>query len=201
MTRTKWTSELIAERILKVAGSGGVMPTNTFLTQSNQCDLANAISKNGGYIAWAEQLCLSRNQSDSDTGWLGEIAVKVLLESRGFAVERSTAVKWPHDLLVNGCLRVDVKSARFAEYGACKGWFYRIGKSPQADVIALYQLDTSEIYWLPWYLCPQTNVTISKNGGKYSRFRESYQIVTDMAAARSSEAVKFREENTITASE
>jgi len=201
MTRTKWTNELIAERILKVAGNSGVMPTNTFLTQSNQCDLANAISKNGGFIAWAGQLCLSRKNSDSDTGWGGELAVKALLERRGFAVERSTAVKWPHDLLINGCLRVDMKTANYAEYGACRGWFYRIGKAPQADVIALHQQDANEVYWLPWYLCPQTNVAISRNGGKYAKFRENYQIVADMASARSAEAVKFREENTMTVSE
>lgn len=201
MTRTIWTDEAVKARILKASGNSGMMPTNTHLRNTNQNDLACQIVRRGGYISWADKLGLKRAHSDSDTGWDGELAVMALLEQRGFKVERSTAVKWPHDLLVNDCLRVDVKSASYSEYGACRGWFYRIGKSPQADVIALHQIGTNEVYWLPWYLCPQTNVTISRSGGKYAKFKEAFHIVTDMAKARSAEAIRYREENTITAQE
>lgn len=100
-------------------------------------------------MQWAKRLGLKRRHSDSDTGWDGEIALTGKLRREGFSTVRETNVKSPHDLLVEGIVRIDVKSARYAEYGACRGWFYRIGKTPQADIIALYQIDEGDCYFIP----------------------------------------------------
>jgi hypothetical protein len=100
-------------------------------------------------------------------------------------------VKWPFDLLVNKVLRVDVKSANFACYGASKGWFYRMGKAPQADLIALHQLDTGKTYWIPWNIIPHSNVTISTDGGKWARYKESIWIVQSMLEPRQAEVEKL----------
>lgn len=191
MTRKTWTEAMIAERIMENYRNTGLMPTNQYLVSTGQGDLANQISKKGGFFKWADRLCLSRSPSDSDTGWDGEKKVQTILESAGFQVERSIAVKWPFDLLVNKVLRIDVKSANFAAYGACKGWFYRIGKAPQADLMALHQLDTGETYWIPWNLIPHSNVTISKDGGKWARYKESLWIVQSMLEPRQAEIEKL----------
>ena len=89
--------------------------------------------------------------------------------------------------MVNGTVRVDVKSAKYAEYGPCKGWFYRIGKVPQADVIALLQTDTGTVYWLPWYKCPTSNVTISRDGGKYAAFKDNWSVLRTVSDLRQKE--------------
>lgn len=184
MTRTKWTEEMVAERIRIVAAGTGVFPSITFLKETGQNDLACQITRRGGSLVWADRLGLKREHSDSDTGWEGERAVMDLIARNGLSVTRSTAVRWPFDLLVGGLLRVDVKAARFAQYGRCSGWFYRLGKAPQADVIALHQLDTGETYWIPWTRIPRSNVTISRSGGIYAPYREAFQIVHLLLQAR-----------------
>lgn len=184
MTRTKWTEEMVAERIRIVAAGTGVFPSITFLKETGQNDLACQITRRGGSLVWADRLGLKREHSDSDTGWEGERSVMDLIARNGLSVTRPTAVKWPFDLLVGGLLRVDVKAARFARYGPCSGWFYRIGKAPQADVVALHQLDTGETYWIPWTRIPRSNVTISRSGGIYAPYREAFQIVHLLLQAR-----------------
>ena len=191
MTRKQWNEAMISDRIMENYRNTGLMPTNQYLKETGQCDLAGQISKKGGFFKWAERLGLSREHSDSDTGWNGELRVQKMLESAGFQVDRIAAVKWPFDLLINKVLRVDVKSANFAEYGPCKGWFYRIGKTPQADLIALHQLDTGATYWIPWNIIPHSNVTISKDGGKWARYKETLWIVQSMIETRQAEAEKL----------
>lgn len=191
MTRKTWTEAMIADRIMENYRNTGLMPTNQYLRSTGQGDLANQISKKGGFFKWADRLGITRAPSDSDTGWNGEKRVQTILESAGFQVERSIAVKWPFDLLVNKVLRIDVKSANFAVYGACKGWFYRIGKAPQADLMALHQLDTGETYWIPWHIIPHSNVTISKDGGKWAPYKEALWIVQSMLETRQAEAEKL----------
>jgi hypothetical protein len=177
MTRTKWTNEMVADRIKAISAETGVFPSVSFLKETGQNDLACQIARRGGSLAWAERLGLKREHSDSDTGWEGERAVMEVIAMHGLAVTRSAAVRWPFDLLVGDLLRVDVKSARFAQYGSVAGWFYRIGKAPQADLIALHQLDTGETYWIPWTRIPRSNVTISRSGGIYAPYREEFEVV------------------------
>jgi hypothetical protein len=191
MTRKTWTEAMIADRIMENYRNTGLMPTNQYLLETGQGDLSNQIAKKGGFFKWADRLGLSRAPSASDTGWDGEKRVQKILESAGFQVERSIAVKWPFDLLVNKVLRIDVKSANFAVYGSCKGWFYRIGKVPQADLMALHQLDTGETYWIPWHIIPHSNVTISNDGGKWARYKESLWIVQSMLEPRQAEIEKL----------
>lgn len=163
------------------------MPSSNELRALGRNDLAGQISKKGGFPTWAARLGISRKHSDSDTGWDGEIALAESAAKNGFTVERMTGVKAPYDLVLDGVVRVDVKTARFAEYGPCRGWFYRVGKAIQADVLALYQLDTGACYFLPWSIGPTTNITISRSGGKYAAFKDRYDIIKKLAEQRKKE--------------
>ena len=185
--RKSWTEQKIAAELSAVIAVDGMMPSNNRLKQLGRSDLANQVSRRGGFLDWAKRLGAQRGQSDSDTGWDGEIALAGKLTIRGYTVERMQAVKAPYDLKVNGALRIDVKSANYAEYGACKGWFYRVGKEAQADVLALYQLDTGVVYFLPWNICPVSNVTISRSGGKWSDFKDRYDLIGQLSKQRESE--------------
>jgi len=187
MARTQWTEAMIADRIMENYRNTGMFPTVSYLKRTGQNDLSCKIVKTGGYEKWAARLGLQREHSDSDTGWAGEIEVMELLQKHWGNVKRSSAVKAPFDLLINDVVRVDVKSARFAKYGPCSGWFYRLGKVPTSDVIALYQLDTKEVYWIPWNRVPTSNITITKTGGIYAMFRNNIDIVRKMLATREAE--------------
>lgn len=184
--RVKWTEELVESELRELTKSINRMPTNSELSEWGRSDLSNQIVKKGGFFYWAERLGVDRVKSDSDTGWAGEDALESILKDKGFGVEQ-TALRAPYDLKVNEVVRVDVKTAKFAEYGACRGWFYRVGKEAQADVIALYQLDTGDVYFLPWHHCPKSNVTISRSGGKYRNYKNRYDIIEKLSRLRYAE--------------
>jgi hypothetical protein len=185
--RMKWDDETIADAIRGIAGKTGYFPSCGALRDMGRNDLACAISKSGGFTQWALRLGVPRKQSDSDFGWDGEMRVQGMFLSRLFACVRSSGVRAPYDLLVNGILRVDVKTANYAEYPPCRGWFYRVGKIPSSDIVFLYQMDTGDFYALPWWECPTTNVTIARNGGKYVNRKNNWPLLSEMVAARTVE--------------
>jgi hypothetical protein len=190
--RTKWTDEKIATELNAVIAGTGIMPSAYELRGLGRNDLACALSKRGGFLFWAERLGVSRVHSDSDTGWDGEKLFVELAQSQGIQADRSTAVKAPYDVLLDGILRVDVKSANYAEYGPCRGWFYRIGKIPQADIIVCLQLDTRNFYGMPWTICPRTNVTIAKSGGRRRQFLNNWPLIRERIAARKAENERWQ---------
>ena len=107
-----WTEEKVGKEILKVMDSLGIkrMPSRSEIENvTGNSRLTNKISKNGGYYAWAEKLGLSVKQSDTYLGIKHEkmIAEKIT-EITGFYTEL-TSVKFPYDILVGGCVKIDVK--------------------------------------------------------------------------------------------
>lgn len=185
--RTEWTDEKVASRIQKILDATGKFPTSSYLREYHQNDLMCQISKRGGFEFWATKMGVSRAPSDSDTGWDGEKLLVVILGNRGFRCKRQDSVTWPFDILVDDVLRVDVKSANYAEYGHSTGWFFRIGKKPQADVIALLKMDTKDVYFVPWYHCTETNITITKTGKRYSAFLNNFELLGRMSKIRKRE--------------
>lgn len=188
----KWNEAKVAQQILENYNATGRFPTCSFLKESGQNALSCEIVRTGGFLKWSERLGISRQHSDSDTGWSGEIDVAEILKQNGLESKRSENVKWPFDLLVEGVLRVDVKTAKYATYGHCSGWFFRIGKTPQADLIALYQSDDKSIHWIPWNMVPSTNVTITKTGKTYSCWKNNMELVRSMASSRKRELESFQ---------
>ena len=189
--RTQWTDELIALHLSDVIAEIGRMPTVSELRTRGRTDLEGQISRKGGYIHWAEKLGTVRKPSDSDKGWDGEKQLAELLTAQGFKVVRQSAVKSPFDLLLDGVLKIDVKAASYRQYGACRGWFYRIGKSPQADIVALLQTDTGDCYFIPWQRIPSSNVTVSRDGGKYAAFRNRYDLIRTLVDRRKQEVTEW----------
>lgn len=190
--RKTWDDEQVEAEVRRIADGLGHFPSNTELVGMGRNDLSNQISRRGGFLHWAAKIGIDRQRSGSDTGWAGEAQVMSLLTELGFAVQRPMGVKCPFDILVNDLLRVDVKAARRAQYGACVGWFYRLGKVPQADLILLWQLDTGDFYALPWFICPRTNITISSNGGKYAAYHNNLDVIHEMLTAREAERDRLR---------
>jgi hypothetical protein len=187
----KWTDANIEVALRELSAKFGYMPSVSEMRGVGRNDLICAVTKRGGILEWSRRLGLVRQGSDSDFGWDGEVAVCDLFRSRRMLAVRTKEKKAPFDLLVNGILRVDVKTANFTAYGACRGWFYRIGKMPQADLVVLYQHDTADFYGLPWFLCPTSNITISRTGGIYAAFLNNWPLIDRMARVRESERAEF----------
>lgn len=182
-----WTEENLHAALLPICAGSGIFPSNSDLVKLGRGDIANQITRKGGFVAWAERMGFRRKDSESDKGWGGEKECLEILTKLGFSVSKSERVRSPYDILVGGCVRVDVKTARYAEYGPCRGWFYRVGKIQTSDLLMLFQEDTKEAYYLPWTVCPETNITIARNGGKYRMFRNNHGILKEMSDWRRKE--------------
>jgi hypothetical protein len=174
LKKKKWTREMVLSEAKRIADSLGHFPSNEELRKMGRTDLSCKITKEGGYIAISNEIGAARKHSDSDTGWGGEANVRKALEDRSYVCEGPDGIKSPFDILVNGCVRVDVKSARYVEYGPCCGWFYRIGKYVQSDIVILHQNDTEDNYILFWWEVTASNMTISRSGGKYASCKNAY---------------------------
>lgn len=186
-----WTDERIDTELRRVTGALGSFPSAAELRQLGMNDLCCAVTKAGGLIAWADRLGLARKHSDSDTGWDGERSVQALFTERNIECVRCHEVKSPYDLLAAGVLRIDVKSARYAAYKSdgctSAGWFFRLGKHVQADLVILYMLDEGTFYALPWWVCPSGNITVSVGGGKYAPYADDWPLIERMIRTRTNE--------------
>lgn len=109
----KWTQELIKQGILSVMNNLEInrMPTKTEVESiTGDSALSNKIAKTGGFNHWAKKLNLKLKDSESKIGWSGEQLVVDMIKLKGYNVERMT-VRHPYDLLINGAVKVDVKTS------------------------------------------------------------------------------------------
>lgn len=187
-----WNDERLHQELIVICAGTGIFPSVQDLKGLGRNDLATQISQRGGYVAWSSRLGFNRKDSESDKGWAGEKDCLSILRKLGFKADPTNQLRAPYDILVNDCVRIDVKSANYAEYGVCRGWFYRNGKHTSADVLMLFQVDTRDIYYLPWYLCPTTNITIARDGGKYKAFKNKDSILWQMVKSRGEEVGQYR---------
>lgn len=182
MNRKKWTVSLVEAELRAIAARLGHFPSSTYLKEIGRNDLMCQVSRRGGVFYWSEKIGAPRQDSDSDHGWRGENKVAKILRARGHEVIEDTAIRCPFDLLVDG-VKVEVKTAKFAQYGVCRGWFYRIGRRLACDVLVLFQEDTGVCYIMPWWAAPESNITISRDGGKYAEFKDNFALIESYAGA------------------
>lgn len=186
-----WTDTMRETVVKEISSSIGRFPSRSDLESMGRGDVVNQISKNGGFVYWSDRIGIPREHSDSDTGWDGELAFQSDCDKQAIVAIRMKGIKSPYDLLIGGTLRVDVKAAKYTEYigksGSSHGWYYRIGKHVQADLVVLYQLDTGSFYGIPWWVVPTTNISIAKDGGKYARYLNNWPLIRQMISLRSSE--------------
>jgi len=186
--KKRWTQELIESETRLVIQTVGHFPTGNRLVEMGKHDLANAIARYaGGFTNLAKAMGMERRLCTSAFGWAGEEAVAAELRRRGFTATRTEGTQAPYDILVNGAVRIDVKNARFADYATSKqgygrGWYYHLGKHVQADLVALHQHDDGGTYIIPWNIIPASSITVTRGGGKYSRYKDAWWIVERLCA-------------------
>lgn len=182
----EWTITLVEKEITDISKRLGYFPSHQELLSFKRSDLSNKIVKTGGFLYWSDKIKIPRRQSDSDFGWRGEDKF-IENYSHKYTFTKNEGARSPYDLIINGTLRVDIKTANYVEYGSCRGWFYRIGKYTQSDAVILYQYDTNNFYIIPWFLTIKTNITISVGGGKYKKFFNNFDLIDDMIRVREKE--------------
>ena len=158
--RTRWTDELVEERVRRVVASLGLhrMPTRNEILQCGDGPLTSKISRTLGFDGWADKLGLARAMHDSRRGWEWEVWFAEMAESRGHNVIRAERRNSPWDLRING-RTVDVKMATGRDYGHGMQWTWRIATKHRCEVYVFIAIEAGKpprIYIAPDSLVPKT---------------------------------------------
>lgn len=102
------------------------------------------------------------------------------MEVKGFDV-KPTSVKHPYDLLVNGCIKVDVKTAKTTLVRGCPVHAYRLAKRDHTcDFYIFYEIDTLKVYVVPAYRCQgQVQVEMGKNSKPYAKYLGAFDLIKE----------------------
>jgi len=184
----KWSDDLIQEHVLQVVSGLKLdrMPTRkecVKFTKSNA--LSAAISRRGGgWYGLASKLGLPIKESETTTGKKYERVLKRIIEQKGYQVTQMSQ-NFPYDLLINECLKVDVKSGHL--YRGKVGSFYtfRTGKRyATCDIYILVALsDNDEL--VKTFIVPSSNVvnntqiSLGVNNSKYDIYLDRWDILAD----------------------
>lgn len=179
--RMNWTNENIAEAIMAVANQFDPprMPSKSEIEMMcGDYSLSNAISKHGGFNYWANKLSLEQKYSETSVGIQGEVEIARRLQAMGYEVEQ-TSVKHPYDLLVDGCVKIDVKTANTSYARGCPIHAYRLAKRQHTcDLYIFYEADTDTVYVVPANKCTgQIQVEMGGGSKKYLMYHNAYHLI------------------------
>lgn len=106
----KWTNKRISEELKNIVEQQKLkeMPSKGDLRELGRSDLANALTKKHTMKYWADKLGLKLKDSETTKGNQYEEKVKEIIESMELEV-LNMSTKHPYDLLVNNCVKIDVK--------------------------------------------------------------------------------------------
>ena len=172
----RWSEAQIIEELERIALEYGRMPSVNELKSHGMNSLATTIALRGGFKSWAKRLGLQQKGTETHRGIYVQKSISQWLESQGFSVVEQT-MRAPYDLLVNG-IRIDVKSARYSDYGLSRGFFFGINKqNPTCDLYILCGMnETAETilwhYFIPSDKAMVQTITITPNG-KYLEYLEA----------------------------
>ena len=187
---TLWTDELIKEKVNEVKHALSIdrMPSRREceLHFHNTC-LANAISRRpGGWRQLAIDMGLPVKESETYFGKQQESIAEEILISEGFSVRRMSQ-NFPYDLLVDDCVKIDVKASHL--YHGQNGDFFTFNlEKPFAtcDIYLLFTLtDENEIisaYVVPSkFVIANNQISMGVMKSKYHRFENRLDYISKMS--------------------
>lgn len=149
--------------------------------------LTNKISKRpGGWYGLAHELGLQVKSSDTQTGKTNESVVEKLLIEKGFSVTKMSQ-NFPYDLLVDECVKIDVKSSKL--YRGTQGNFYSFNLEKRyatCDVYVLLTLDddgfANKFYIVPSvFVISNTQISIGEISSKYNKYIDRWDYITNLS--------------------
>lgn len=176
-----WDNKSIETEIKKVMKALNIdrMPSNSEVKSAmGNCSLSNKISRTGGFAYWANNMGLELKESGTSLGNEWEFIIKDKLQSRGYIVDKMT-VKYPYDLLINKCVKIDVKSSNFVkDYN-----YYTFNlekKYPTCDIFICIGLKDDvvkkELIIPSKHLTGMTQLSIGENS-KYDKFDNQFKYI------------------------
>lgn len=184
----KWTDELIKEKLIEAMNALELdrMPTRSECEKYyHNCALTNAVTRKGGWYAWANRLGLEIKDSETTVGKSYEKAAEEKLISLGYDVRRMPQ-NFPYDILVDDSIKIDVKASHL--YNGPHGSFYTFNLDKQyatCDCYILYMLDESNeiqgVMIVPSkFVIANSQISIGKDKSKYHRFKNRWDYISQM---------------------
>jgi hypothetical protein len=144
--------------------------------------LGNAISKRNLWFPLAKELHLESKPSRTNFGRKYELKFMDYIENKGYeAIKMST--KHPYDILVNECVKVDVKASTL--YRGRNGSFYTFNLEkiyPTCDIYILYILSDDEKV-LDVLVIPSKDVigisqiSLGEHSSKYYKYSNKWSYI------------------------
>ena len=164
------------------------MPSRSeLLSVSGDNSLVSKIGKRpGGWYGLAHELGLQVKSSDTQTGKTNESVVEKLLIEKGFSVTKMSQ-NFPYDLLVDECVKIDVKSSKL--YRGTQGNFYSFNLEKRyatCDVYVLLTLDddgfANKFYIVPSvFVISNTQISIGEISSKYNKYIDRWDYITNLS--------------------
>ena len=148
--------------------------------------LSNAMRRNGGPRYWGERMNLEFKDCDSRKGEQFEDYFVAEMLEKGFDAERVNydEPRFPFDVLINGCVKVDVKVARV--FGSDKQGYYSFNlehKKHSCDFFVCYCLDSSGENIVKTYIIPasvmdgKSQLGVGLSQSKYDAYIGRYDLI------------------------
>lgn len=150
--------------------------------------LSNAIQKKGGYRYWADKLNLELKNSETKFGVDVEETVVKAMRAMGYDCE-PTPTKYPYDILVEKCAKVDVKAARVTKIRGYSAYSFRLAKPQQTcDFYILVPVDMNgdviKTYIVPSHITTgHKQICISTNNSKYDKYLGRWDLIDEYVNA------------------
>ena len=187
MLKEKWDSEKIESSLKQMIQKTGqsYMPTHSEMIEFfGNNKLCNAVRRHGGTKYWAEKIGFAQKQCESKTGSdYEQIFCNQVIEK--FNVDAQlTPIRYPYDVLVDGSVKVDVKSGCTVGSGS-KYYSFNLEKALQTcDIFAVYCLDENmnqaKMYIIPAsVLSGKTQLAFGILKTKYSIYENRWDILNE----------------------
>lgn len=186
----KWSDEKIKQAIKKVVTAYELdrMPSRKeCVDYYGNHSLANAVSRrHGGWYGLAKEIGLPIKKSETYFEKHQEGIVCEMLVSKGFDVERMPQ-NFPYDILVDNCIKVDVKASHL--YCGKQGKFFTFNLEKRyatCDIYVLLTLDENNniinSFIVPSkFVIKNTQISIGKYASKYHKFRDRWDYISNLS--------------------
>ena len=182
----KWTDELIREKVLEAKEALGLdrMPSRReCISYFHNEGLVNAISRKKKWYELAQELGLRVKDSETYFGKSQEANAAEILTAKGFSVRRMSQ-NFPYDLLVDDCVKIDVKASHLFEGPNGDFYTFNLGKDfATCDIYLLFTAGAdsgeSKAFVVPSkFVIAQGQISIGKVRSKYHRFIDRWDYIT-----------------------
>lgn len=160
------------------------MPTHREMTEYlGSYSLSCYVSKNGGSYAIAKSLGLGIKDSETKTGIKYEEHAIDLLNKLGFKCIHTGANSFPYDILVDNCVKIDVKASNLCHVRGSKYFSANMGHNHHAcDVFIFFCIENcviSKTYIIPSFILDGIKqISVGYEKSKYDIYIDRWDIIS-----------------------